>query len=84
MEERFGQIHHRMVVAISLVPLDHGKFRVMTRAQTFVAEVTVDFKNPLKAANDQALQIQFWRDTQIEVGIQGIVVGNKRASRRTT
>ncbi|MNH23089.1 hypothetical protein D3C79_829720 [compost metagenome] len=55
----------------------------MTRGNTFVTEVTVDLEHALEATYHQALQIQLWRDTQVHVDVQRVVVSNKRTSRRT-
>ncbi len=46
----------------------------MKRGDAFVAEVAVDFINSFQAAGDQALQIKFGGDPQIQILIQRVVM----------
>ena len=50
----------------------------MTWRNTFVTEVTVDLEYAIEAAHHQTLQVELWRNTQIHVDIQRIVMGDKR------
>ena len=54
----------------------------MTYGDTFVTEVTVDLKHAVKTADHQTLQVQFRRDTQVHVQVQGVVMGDERTRRR--
>lgn len=55
----------------------------MTHGDAFVTEVTVDFEHAVKTTDDQTLQVQFRRDTQVHVQIEGVVMGDERTCRRT-
>jgi len=46
-----------------------------------VAEVAVDLEDPVDTADDAALEEQFRRDAQEEVHVEGVGVGDERASR---
>ncbi len=51
---------------------------IVAGGYAFVAEIAVDFVNALKAADGQALQVQFGRYTQIKVKIERVVMGHER------
>ncbi|CAH0228909.1 hypothetical protein SRABI106_02135 [Rahnella aquatilis] len=55
----------------------------MTRRNAFVTEVTVDFEHAIEATDNQTLQVQFRRDTQVHIDIERIVVSDERTRRRT-
>ena len=55
----------------------------MTYGDTFVTEVTVDLKHAVETADHQTLQVQFRRDTQVHVQVQGVVMGDERTGRGT-
>ena len=50
--------HHVVVVCICLVQLNRSEFWIVAGADAFIAENTPDLKHLLKAANNQALQMQ--------------------------
>ena len=60
-----NQFGHVVVIGISLISFQRGKFRVMAFVNAFVAEVSADFKHAVKSADDQALQIKFRSNAQI-------------------
>ena len=76
-QQALGQPDHVLIVGISLVKLEHGEFRIVLRADAFVAEVAVDLVDALQAAHDQPLQVQFGCDPQIQVHVERVVVGDK-------
>ena len=45
--------------------------------EAFVAEIAVDFVDPLQAPHHQALQIELRGDPQVELHVQGVVVGDE-------
>ena len=49
------------------------------RRDALVAEVAVDLEDPLEAADHQPLEVELRRDAQVEVHVQGVVVGDERA-----
>jgi len=81
-QQPFGEVHQLAVVRIRLVELHHGEFRVVARAQAFVAEVAVDLKNFFEAADHQPLQVQLRGDAQEQFHVQRVVVGLERPRRR--
>ena len=56
----------------------------MGAVHALIAEVTVDFEDAVNTTNDGTLQVQLRRNAQVEVNIQRIGVGDKRASGRAT
>ena len=72
-----------VVVAVSLIGLDHGKFRSMGGVNAFVTEVTVDFEHAVDAADEAALEEQFRRDAQVQVKIERVHMRGERTSRST-
>ena len=55
----------------------------MAHGDAFVTEVTVDFEHAVEATDHQTFQVQFRRDTQVHVQVQGVVMGDERTRRRT-
>ncbi len=53
----------------------------MEGRDSFVPEVSIDLEHPLHSACDQPLQVKFGRDAQVEIHIEGIVMGLERAGR---
>ncbi|BBG29261.1 UDP-N-acetylglucosamine enolpyruvyl transferase [Zymobacter palmae] len=80
----FRQRDQVTVVRKRPVELQHGELGVMTGRQTFVAEVAVDFEHTFEAAHDQTFEVQFWRDAQVHVHVERVVMRDKRTRRSTT
>ncbi len=51
-----------MVVAVGLVELEHGELGVVFGADTFVAEIAVDFVDAVEAADYEALEEELGGD----------------------
>ena len=66
------QIHHAMVICICLVKLHQSKLRIMSCIKAFITEYTTNLVYLLKTSNDQSLQVQFQRNTKLQIFIQGI------------
>ena len=77
-----GQVHQLAVVGVRAVEFQHGEFGVVFCADAFVAEVAVDFKHALEAADNQAFEIQLRRDAQEQRHVQRVVVGGERPRQR--
>ena len=75
------QIHEIVEGGIRPIKLAHGEFGVMLGRGALVAKTPVDFKNLFKAADDQALEVEFRGDTQVKLHIQSVVVGCKGLGR---
>ena len=69
------------VVGVGLVELEHGELGVVAGRQALVAEDPADLEDLLEAAHHQPLQVQLGRDAQVEVGVEGVVVGDERLGR---
>jgi hypothetical protein len=61
LHQLVGQVHEIPVVGIGLIKLQHREFWIMPSRQPFVAKVAVNLIHPLKPADHQTLQKQFWR-----------------------
>ena len=80
----FCEIHEVVVIRIGLVELQHRELGIMPCRETLVAEVAIDFINALEAADHEPLQIEFGRNAQEEIHVEGIVIGRERARRSTS
>ena len=78
-EHFFCDVHHAVIVCVSLIQFHQGKFWVMTNGDTFVTEYTADFIHTFKTADDQTFQRQFQSDTAVHVDIQCVMVCDERS-----
>ena len=78
-DEHLGDGHHVGVVAEGLVQLQHRELGVVPAGQALVAEHPPDLEHPLHPADDQPLQVQLQRDAQVQLEVQGVVVGDEGA-----
>src|SRR5436190_22209205 len=83
-DKALSQIHHGVVIAISLIQLKHGEFRIVSGTYSFIAEHAADFIHALDAANEQSLQMQLQCDAQVQIDVQGIVMRSERTCRGST
>ena len=81
-DQVLGDPHHRLVVAVRLVQLQHRELRVVFPVDALVAEVPTHLVDPLEAADQQSLQVELERDAELEVGVQRVVVGRERLGQR--
>ena len=58
-DQLFRQIHHRAVIAVRLVQLQHREFGIVPRADAFVAVDSTKLVNPFDSADHQPLEVQF-------------------------
>src|SRR5579863_600281 len=72
-----GQVHHFIVITVGLIELEHGEFRLVNRVDTFVAEIPVDFVHAVKSARHKSFQVEFGRDAQVKIHVEGVVMGNE-------
>ena len=56
----------------------------MRRVDALVAEDSPDFVDALETGDDQALQVQFGRDTQLHRLVEGVAMRDERPRRRAT
>ena len=53
----------------------------MVSGDAFIAEVAIDLVDALQASHHQPLEVQLWRDAEVEVHVERVVVGDERARR---
>ena len=78
------QIHQALIIRVGLIELEHGELRIVLSRDPFVAEIAIDFVDPVQAADNQPLQIQLRRDAQIQIHIERVVMRDERARRRAS
>ena len=78
-EHILSQIHHTVVVSISLIELHKCELRVVTCVNAFVSEYTADFVNSFKAAYDKTLEVELKRNTESNVLVESVVVCFERS-----
>ena len=71
-----------VVVGVGLVPLEHRELGVVLGRDALVAEVLAELVDAVDAADDAALQVELGRDPQVEVAVEGVVVGGERPRQR--
>jgi hypothetical protein len=78
----FDEIHQIAVVGVRLIELKHREFGVVTRRESFVAEVSIDLVHPLEPADHQTLEVELGRNAQVHVDVECIVMGDEGPCRR--
>ena len=68
-----------LVVGVGLVQLDHRELGVVLVRDPLVAEVLAQLVDPLKPADDAALEVELGRDPQVERAVERVVVGREGA-----
>ena len=68
-----------MVVGEGLVALHGGELRVVGHVEALVAEDSPDFVDLFDSSDDELLEVQFRCDSEVEVAVEGVVVGGERA-----
>ena len=81
-EHVLRQIHHAVIIRVSLVKLHQGKLRIMSGIQPLIAEHTANLVDPLHTAYNQPFQVQLQGNPQLHVLVQSIIMCLKRPCRR--
>ena len=81
-DQILGDPHHRLVVAVRLVQLEHRELRVVLAVDALVAEVPADLVDALEATHQQPLQVQLQGDPQLEVRVERVVIRRERLRQR--
>ena len=76
-EHIFCQIHHAVVVGISLVKLHKCELGVMSCIYAFVSENPSYFVHFFKSADNKPFQVKLKADTQLNILIESIIMGLK-------
>ena len=75
--DRLGEVHHRAVIAVGLVGLEHGELGIVPGAHALVAVDAAEFEDPLHAADKQPLEMELERDPKHQRHVERVVVGGK-------
>ena len=79
-----GEVHHRVVIAVGLIDLHHGEFRIVLGAGSLVAIDSTHFENPFHTADHQTLEMQLQRNSHVELHVQSVVMSLEGPCRRST
>ena len=82
LHEIARDLHHRLVVGVGPVELEHRELGVVLPAHALVAEVPPDLVDAFEAAHEQALEVQLERDPQVQVHVEIAVVRHERTRHR--
>ena len=74
VENLFRDFHHALQIAVRHVAFHGGEFRIVVAVHAFIAELLAHLVDPVEAADDAALQIQFRGDAQVHVDVERIVM----------
>ena len=55
----------------------------MPGGDALVAEDTTQLVNPVQATDNQSLEVEFWGNAQVEILVEGLVVGGEGAGQST-
>src|SRR5581483_3614291 len=69
-DEDLAELHHRDVVGVGLVDLEHRELGVVLAVDPLVSEVVADLVHALETADQQPLQIELERDPQVQVDVE--------------
>ena len=77
-DDLLGQVHHDFVIGVSPIQFDHGELRIVLWADSFIPVDSAYLIDALDAADHEPLEVQFQRDPQDKLHVQGVVVGLER------
>ena len=80
-EERLAELHHRVVVAVGLVGLEHRELGVVVAIDALVAEVAPQLVHALHAPDEHPLEVQLERDAQLHRDVERMVRGERTGVR---
>ena len=76
-DDLFRQVHHGVEIPEGFIAFQGGEFRVVFDVHPFVPEHPAQFVHPFQTPYHQTLQVQFRGDPQVQIDVQGIVMGNE-------
>ena len=79
VDHLFHHVHHVIVVGVGFVAFQHGELGVVLGGDALVAEDAPQLVDLVEAADDQPLEVQLQGDAQVEVLVEGVVVGDEGA-----
>ena len=77
-DDRLSEVHHRAVIAVGLVGLEHRELGVVPGAHAFVAVDAAEFEDTLHAADEQPLEMELKRDAEHQWHVERVVMGGER------
>ena len=77
-DERLGELDDVGDVAERLIRLHHRELGIVRRVHPLVAEGPSDLEDPVQAADDQPLEVEFGGDAQVQRDVERVVVGHER------
>ena len=77
-DERLRQLHHRRVVAVGLVRLEHRELRVVVAVDALVPEVPPELVDALHAPHEQAFEVELERDPELHLDAERLVERRER------
>src|SRR5437867_9040863 len=80
--EFLDQVRHFLEIGVSPVRFEHSELRIVFPRDAFIAEVPADLENFVEPAHKQTLQVKLWRDAQIKIETERLVMCAKRLGRR--
>ena len=83
-EHLLHEFHHPDVILVGHVDFHAGKLGVVGLVHALVAEVLREFVHSAEAAHDEALEVEFVRNTQIQRNIQRVMMGDEGAGGGST
>ena len=77
LHQLLGEQAHGVVVAVRLVHLEHRELGVVRGVGALVPEVPVDLEDPVDSTDEQSLEVELGRDSQVERHVVGVDVGDE-------
>ena len=82
IDQLLDHLHHVGVVGVGLVGLQKSVLGVVLGRYSFVAEYATDFVNLFKSGDYHPLQVELGGDSQVQLAVEGVVVGDERPGGR--
>ncbi|CAB5137891.1 unannotated protein [freshwater metagenome] len=83
-DEFFTNRHHLAVVTKGLIELHHRELGIVTGTNSLIAEHTTDFIDAFHATHNEALEVKFKGDAQVQLHIKRVVMSEERPCMRST
>ena len=82
LDELLDPPHRVLVVRVGLVPLDHRELGRVLVGHALVAEVAAQLVDALEPADDEPLEVELGRDSQVEVLVELVRARDERVGER--
>ena len=81
-DDRLSEVHHRAVIAVGLVGLEHRELGVVPGAHALVSVDAAEFEDSLHAPHEQPLEVQLQGDPEHQRHVERVVVRGERPGGR--